>query len=198
MGKIIRLRDKTRELPDNLITKAPWEFRRAEWQTSHFIQISRHYSEKLQRQRTEICRQEDKGILTIPSHHILKGGLAYTIRAVFACRENEEKMREVYYFIGLMDCMINQVNPILRTDLVRALYKKVFAMKETFNIHWYGPLDQVLLPIDSRYYNSVEYRSSLKTAQTMKDLYLAIRKGTDKMFDILSLKYVFYCPGMGE
>ena len=197
MGEIIRLRDKTRKPPDNLITKGPWEFRRAGWETSHFIQIPRYYAAILELQRAESYSKGDKDIHTIPSHHALQGGLAHTIRAIYTCRESEERMREVYYLIGLMDCMINQVNPILRTDLVRALYKKVFAMKETYNIHWYGPVDQVLLPIDPRYYNDVKYRSSLKMARTMKELYLAIRKGSDEMFDILSHKYVFYCPGIG-
>ncbi len=198
MGKIIKLENKREKPPDNLITKAPWEFRKAEWQTSQFIQISRRYAENLQHQIAEILQKQDKAIKTIPSHHVLKGGLEYTVRAVFACRENEEKMREVYYFIGLMDCMINQVNPILRTDLVRGLYKKVLGMKDKFNIHWHGPLDQVLLPIDSIYYNDTEYRSALKSAESMKELYMSIRRGTDEMFDILSLKYVFYCPGIGE
>jgi hypothetical protein len=31
----------------------------------------------------------------------------------------------------------------------------------------------------------------------MKELYEAIRRGTDEMFDILSLEYVFYCPNLG-
>jgi len=49
--------------------------------------------------------------------------------------------------------MINQVNPVLRTDVLRDMYKKIFAMKADLNIHWHGSLDQVLLPIDVRFYN---------------------------------------------
>ncbi|MBW2204675.1 MAG: hypothetical protein JRF52_11445, partial [Deltaproteobacteria bacterium] len=99
---------------------------------------------------------------------------------------------------GLTDCMINQVNPILRTDLLRAMYKKVFAMKEALNIHWHGTLDQVLFPIDYQFYDELAYRSSIREAGTLKELYQAIKRGTDEMFDILSLEYVFYCPWIGE
>lgn len=106
-------------------------------------------------------------------------------------------MRGVYYLTGLMDCMINQVSPILRTDILRAMYKKVFEMREEFSVNWYGPLDQILIPIEPQFFNDSEYRSSLNKAKTMKELYLAIRKGTDEMFDILSHEYLFFCPKMG-
>ena len=131
-------------------------------------------------------------MVDIPAHFTLKGGMAFTIRAMYIHRGKEEKMREIYYLAGLVDCMINQVNPILRTDLLRDLYKKVFLMKEELNVHWHGPLDHVLLPIDSRFHNESEYRAALIRARTMKELYLAIMEGTEEMFDILSFEYVFY------
>jgi hypothetical protein len=187
MAEVINLKDKFRKSEENLICLGPWEFRRADWETLHFIQMLRSRSERLEQHREKI----------LPSHVALKGGMAYTIRALYANRKEERRMREIYYLTGLMDCMINQVNPVLRTDILRAMYKKVFSMKEELNIHWYGPLDQVLLPIDSQLYNESEYRFSLKNACTMKELYKAIRKGTDEMFDILSLEYVFYCPHVG-
>ena len=70
-------------------------------------------------------------------------------------------------------------------------------MREALEIHWYGPITQILLPIDSLFYNEFEYKASLTGADTMKDLYRAIREGADEMFDILSLEYVFYCPSAG-
>jgi len=123
--------------------------------------------------------------------------MACTIQAMYANRHEEEKMRDTYYLIGLTDCMINQVNPILRTDLLRAMYKKVFAMKEALKVHWHGNLDQVLLPLDLEFFDDISYRTSLTKAETMKQLYAAIREGTDEMFDILSLEYAFFSPWMG-
>ncbi len=106
-------------------------------------------------------------------------------------------MREVYYLIGLMDCMINQVNPLLRTDLLRDIYKKVVTMKQDLNIRWYGPVNRVFLPVDSSLYDESKYRSSLNSTHTMKELYQTIRNGTDEMFDVFSMEYVFYYPGLG-
>jgi hypothetical protein len=189
VGKVINLRDRLPKKEDNLVSSRPWEFRRAEWETLYFVQMLRPQSVRLEQHPDDICG--------LPPHFLLKGGMASTIRAIYACREDENKMREIYYLVGLMDCMVNQVNAVLRTDLLRAMYKKVFTMKEELNVHWYNSLDQVLLPIDYKFYNAFAYQASLKNASTMEGLYRAIRRGTDEMFDILSLEYVFYCPGTG-
>jgi hypothetical protein len=195
MGEIVNLQDKFQRPPNNLIISSPWEFRRADWEGHHFIQMLRSQSVKLECHREEVCKQGGKGIWHLPPHFSLKGGMIYTVLAMYAHRDNEDRMRQVYYLTGLMDCMINQVNPVLRTDLLKAMYKKVFSMKTELNVHWYWPLDHVLLPVESSFFNEYEYRALLKSAQTMKELYRVIRIGTDEMFDVLSLEYVFYCPG---
>jgi len=197
MGKILHLEPKLEDPPNNVITLKPFEFRKADWGTAHFIQMVRSNSAKLERHRREIYKQGDKGVWQLPPLFTLTEGMAHTVRALYVYRANEKKMREVYYLMGLVDCMINQVNPILRTDLIRSMYKEVFKMREALNIHWHGPITQILLPIDSLFYNEFEYKASLTKADTMKDLYQAIREGTDEMFDILSLEYVFYCPSAG-
>jgi len=189
MGKVINLQQEPKESPGNLITSSPWEFRKPFWETTHFHQMLKSQSAKL-----ESCREKP---CDLPPHFPLKRGLAHTIRAMYTYRESERKMREVYYLTGLMDCMINQVSPILRTDILRSMYKKIFEIKAVYRVNWYGPLDQVLLPVDSLFFNNSEYQASLSNARTMKELYLEIRKGTDEMFDILSLEYAFYCPKTG-
>ena len=197
MAKIIPLQPKPEEPPENVITLKPLEFRKADWETTRFVQMVRFNSTVLEKHRNEIYNKGNNGVWQLPPHYSLTGGMAHTIRAMYAYREDEEKMREVYYLMGLADCMINQVNSILRTDLLRDMYKKVFEMREQLKIHWYGPLAQILLPIDSQFYNEFEYKASLTGAQTLKELYQTIRIGTDEMFDILSLEYVFYCPSTG-
>ena len=187
MGKVIQLKDKPHTQSDNLITSRPWEFRRADWESRYFIQMLRSQSAKLEKHRTEIHH--------LPPHFVLKGGMAYTIHGIYSNRNSEEKMREVYYLAGLIDCMINQVNPLLRTDLIRDMYKKVVTFKRMLNMNWYGHIDQVLFPIDIQFYNQSEYRERLSRARTMKELYLLIREGTDTMCAILSCEYSFYTPG---
>lgn len=145
----------------------------------------------------ESLKYVPEGLATLPPHFTLHGGMSFTIRSMYINRMNEERMREIYYLVGLTDCMINQVHPILRTDLLRDMYKKVFALKKSLKVHWHGNLDQVLLPIDVEFFDDISYRTSLSKAITMKELYEAIREGTDEMFDILSLEYTFFIPWTG-
>lgn len=195
MGKVIPFKDKTGSPPENLIIPKPWEFRGSDWDSSHFIQMLRSQSVKLEDHRKDIYQKGDSGVWHLPPHFVLNDGMAHTVRAAYIYRENEQKMREVYYLAGLVDCMINQVSPLLRTDLIRDLYKKVMEMKRSLNVNWYGPINQVLLPLDSHLYNELEYREGLTGAKTMRELYDFIREGTNDMFDILSFEYAFYTPG---
>ena len=197
MGQVIDICKRRGRPLDNLITRTPWEFRRADWRGPHFVQMLKSQSNQLENHRHAVHTTGSTGVWEIPSHFALKGGLAHTIRILWANRHSELRMREIYYLTGLMDCMINQVNPILRTDLLRDLYKKVFALKESLTVNWYGPLDQVLLPIHPHLFNESAYRSAIARAATMKDLYGIIERETSEMFDILALEYVFYCPGPG-
>jgi hypothetical protein len=189
MGKVIDLHKRGKGPSTGSTPPDPWRFRRGLWRTSGFAQIRLSLAETLE--------YTPEGLATLPPHFSLKGGMSYTIRAMYMNRRDEVKMREIYYLVGLTDCMINQVHPILRTDLLWGMYKKVFAMKKAFKVHWHGNLDQVLLPIDLEFFDDISYRTSLAKAETMKELYGAIREGTDEMFDILSLEYVFFSPWMG-
>lgn len=188
MGEVIKLPGAPEPSADNLICRHPFEFRHPAWNATYFVQMLRPLAERL---------EQSPPAGEVPPHYALRGGLAYTIRALYLHRSSEGRMRDVYYLTGLMDCMINQVHPVLRTDLLRDMYKRVFDLKARLNIHWFGPLDQVLLPIDQQFYLEADYRGSLIQAASMKALYEAIRNGTGEMFDILSLEYVFYCPGRG-
>jgi len=189
MGKVIDLENRRKGPSNGLTTPEPWRFRKGLWRTRHFIQMRLSLAEPL------VYKPE--GLATLPPHFALKGGMSFTIRSLYVNRRDEKKMREIYYLIGLTDCMINQVHPILRTDLLWSMYKKVFSMKEALKVHWHGNLDQVLLPLDLEFFDDISYRTSLTKAETMKQLYAAIREGTDEMFDILSLEYAFFSPWMG-
>lgn len=187
MGEIIKINGRGGE--DNLITAIPFEFRRAPWDTAHFVQMTKESSQKYEKRRRESNAQ-----VQIPLHFVLKGGMAYTIISLFRLREDENGMREVYYLAGLIDCVINQINPILRTDLIRDVFNKINELKFRYGINWYGPLDQVLFPIDSRYYDISSYHAMIRQADSLKALYKTIKEETEEMFLVLSKEYTFYCP----
>jgi len=197
LGKIIKLKKKSTRPPDNLIADKPLEFRRADWDNSFFIQMLRSQSAKLEKHRAELSQRGHTRIEQLPTHFVLGGSMANTIQALYLHRDNEADMRTVYYLAGLIDCMINQVNPLLRTDLIRGLYKEVTTLKKALKINWHGHIDQVLFPLDQEFYNHAEYQEALTKAKTMRDLYETIRRQIDEMFDILAFEYVFYTPGRG-
>jgi len=192
MGKIIEFHSKTR---DGVITASPLEFRRATWESAYFLQMLKSQSEKLEQHRKEVQEKGGEGVWHLPPHYVLRGGLGCTIAGLYRHRENEEKMRDVYYLAGLVDCMVNQVNPVLRTGLIHGLYQKVMTLRTILGVNWYGPIDQVLFPLDIQFYNELEYRQVLTETKEMSLLYRVIREATDEMFDILSLEYCFYTPG---
>ena len=194
MVRVLKFKEPRGVTPNNLITLKPLEFRFADWGSSHFIQMQKPQSLKLEKHRKEVHEKRDGLIHSLPPHYVLSGSMAFTVQGLFHFRENEEKMREVYYLTGLIDCMIHQVTPLLRTEAIKEMYTKIRTLKSLLNINWYGSIDQIFLPLDTPWHNETEYGVSLSRASTMKELYRLIREGTDEMFDILSLEYVFYAP----
>lgn len=186
MAKVIPFEKRLSKRPDSLITACPWEFRRACWKGTHFVQMLKVHWNGFE------CRQGN--LRDMPPHVVLKNGLAHTIHGIYIYRHNQDKMKEVYYLAGLIDCMINRVNPVLRTDLIRDMYKKIRDLKRILHINWYGPMDRVLFPIDIRFFDHVTYEDSLSKAETLKELYELIRGGTDGMFRVLSSEYIFFTP----
>lgn len=193
MAKILQFKEGAGSPPDNVITLKPWEFRVADWQSRDFIQMLKSQSAKLEAHRKEVY---EKGLRVsqLPPHFPLRGSMAYTIQGIFSYRSNEPKMREVYYLAGLIDCMINRVTPLLRTEAIKEIYKKVMTLKAFLNMTWYSSFDQVLFPLDFQFFNEYEYRNMLSGATSVHELYRLIREGTDEMFDILALEYTFYTP----
>jgi len=194
MGKVLEFKELRGAAPNNLIALKPLEFRSADWESVHFIQMQRSQSLELEKHRKEVHERGGGVIYSLPPHFVLSGSMAFTVQGLFRFRENEEKMREVYYLAGLIDCMVHQVTPLLRTEAIKEMYTKIRTIKSLLNVSWYGSIDQVFLPLDTRWHNESEYRGPLSAATTMQQLYRLIREGTDEMFDILSLEYVFYTP----
>lgn len=196
MARIIQMPVRHPERGENIIVSCPLEFRKACRASMYFIQVPRGRVREFEVRRRGGCAGKASAT-EAPWGQELKCGRDHTIRALFANRQSEETMRRVYYLAGLIDCMINQVNPLLRTDLLRNLYKEAFALKRSLGMEWSGRLDSVLLPVDPLLYSEDEYRKALQCAGTMKELYRRIGDGTREMFDVLADRYVYYCPGTG-
>ena len=189
MARIIKFEKKPKKAAVNSPESGPWEFKRIDRNGKYFIQVLKRDWE---RQENRTGAPEN-----LPNHIVLKGGMSCTIHGVYIYRTDREKMKGVYYLAGLIDCMINRSNPVLRTDLLRDVFKRAKNLKKELKINWYGHMDQVLLPIENRYFDSQSYESDLSAARTLKELYKIIQDGTDRMFDILCTEYLFLLPSEG-
>ena len=113
---------------------------------------------------------------------------------LFRFRENEEQAREFYRLAGLMECVVNSTSPLLRTDLLRSLYKTILALRKSLNFSWKGDSSQFLLPLHPHFYRRSHFFDQVLEATTLKALYKTVEGETTVQFDLLASEYVFYLP----
>lgn len=194
MADIIDLTTKLRTA-DNLVTASPLEFRRGEWQGGYALLCTRGESIRFEAHRLEALKSHGhRHIASVPSHFTLDGGYHYTIGGLFRYRSDESIMRRVYHLAGLMECVTNASSHILRTDLLRHFYKSILEERDKLQIVWRGHVRHFLLPLHPDHRNPNLFFHEIAKADSLKELYAAIRSETDKQFDILSSLYVCYLP----
>jgi hypothetical protein len=189
--------DLTHRLPgtDNLITLQPLEFRRGDWHAGRVLMCTKGESERFEAHRLEALHSPGhRHIAKVPNHFTLDGGYHYTVMGLFRYRSDEALMRRVYRLAGLMECVTNAPSPILRTDLLRRLYKSILDERDQLKVAWRGTVRHFLLPFHPEYHNPNLFLHGIATAGSLKELYTAIETETDDQFDVLSKLYVFYLP----
>jgi hypothetical protein len=122
------------------------------------------------------------------------GGCDYTAMGLFRWREEEERAREFYRLAALMECVVNSTSPLLRTDLLRSLYKTIMELKKTLNFSWKGDSTKFLLPLHQQFYQRSHFFDEILRCKTLKDLYEKVDCETEVQFDVLAAEYVFYLP----
>jgi hypothetical protein len=193
MAKIIDFGD-SRKGDDNLICRKPLEFRRGDWRQGHILQCLRSEAEKYQHHRIQAIANGHSHIRFIPEHFSLVGGCDYTAMGLFRWREEEERAREFYRLAALMECVVNSTSPLLRTDLLRSLYKTIMELKKTLNFSWKGDSTKFLLPLHQQFYQRSHFFDEILRCKTLKDLYEKVDCETEVQFDVLAAEYVFYLP----
>jgi len=178
----------------NLIASAPLEFRRGEWISGSAILCTREESAKLEAQRRKATTDRPP-VTLVPNHIRLEGGYHFTFVWLFRFREDEERMRRLYWLAGLMECVTKAPSPVLRTDLVRRFFKIINEEREKLNVSWKGNVRDFLLPLHPEHYDPGVFIETIRDASSLKDLLSGIEKETNSQFDILAEKYVFYVPG---
>ncbi len=194
MADIIDLIPKS-EIKDNLITAQPLEFRLGDWRTGYVMMCTRQESVKYEAHRQEaFASRGHQHIAFVPNHFTLDGGSHYTIQGLIRYRGDESLMRRVYRLAGLMECVTNVSSPILRTDLLRRVYKSILDEREALQVVWRGNVVHFLLPLHPDFRNPNLFQHNLAKAESLKELFTAIENETNAQFDILAHHYVFYLP----
>ncbi len=178
----------------NLIASAPLEFRRGQWLSGIAILCTREESAKLEAQRRK-ATPDRPPVTLVPNHVRLDGGYHFTFLWLFRFREDEQRMRRLYWLAGLMECVTKAPSPVLRTDLVRRFFKIINEEREKLNVSWKGNVRDFLLPLHPEHYDPGAFMETIHNASSLKDLLTGIEEETNSQFDILAEKYVFYVPG---
>ncbi len=132
---------------DNLLSVHPLEFRRGPWRSGFAMMCTREESARFEEHRRETLRLKGhEHIAFVPNHFSLDGGYHYTVMGLFRYRAEEALMRRVYRLAGWMECVTRATSPVLRTDLLRRLYKTIQEERQALNIVWRGNIQHFLLP----------------------------------------------------
>lgn len=192
MADIIDLSSRLKPA-NNLIAISPFEFRKSEWLSGNAVLCTRAESAKLEAQRRK-STPDRPPITIVPNHVTLDGGYHYTCLWLFRFREDEKRMRRLYFLAGLMECVTKAPSPVLRTDLVRRFFKIINEERDQLNVSWKGNARNFLLPLHAGHYDPGVFIDAVSSAASLKELLAAIEKETDSQFDILAGNYVFYVP----
>ncbi len=192
MADIIDLSTKLKPR-HNLIASAPLEFRRGEWLSGSAILCTREESAKLEAQRRKTTPDRPP-VTLVPNHIRLDGGYYFTFLWLFRFREDEKRMRRLYWLAGLMECATKAPSPVLRTDLVRRFFKIINEERDKLNVSWKGNVRDFLLPLHPEHYDPGLFIETIRNALSLKDLLAGIEQETNRQFDILAENYVFYVP----
>jgi hypothetical protein len=194
MAKIIQFEDGRKIINDNLICRKPLEFRRGDWDKGQVLQCLRDEAKKYQSHRRQALTNGHRHIRFVPESFSLVGGSHYTVMGLYRLRQQEKQARELYRLAGLMECVVNSSSPLLRTDLLRGVYKTIMTLRQDLDFSWKGDSSQFLLPLHPHLYQRSHFFAQLNQAGTIKALYDAVIRETGIQFDLLEAEYVFYLP----
>jgi hypothetical protein len=185
---------KIHRVPDNVIADKPWRFRRAEWATSQPLMCGLHQAAQFEDHRREVWRPGRPHVHELPLGVTLDAGQIITVQGVFRHLGHEENMRQVMYAAGLMEAMINYPSPILRTDLIRAVYQRLETLSRGLGVVWRGRSERFLPTLSPQLYHPNRLSGKLARINNLQVFYDTIREETDDQFDLVARHYVFYVP----
>ncbi len=194
MAQVIEF-DGHRRHADTLLCRRPLEFRLGNWPTGFALLCTRgearRFEHRLQQQAGD---SQSDPIVKVANHIRLDDGCHFTVQGLFRHRRDEDRMRRVYRLAGLMECVTSVSSPVLRTDLLRHVYRTILDERAALAVAWRGNVTHYLLPLYCQHYNRDLFFHRVRTAESLKAFYSVIADETEEQFRVLSRDYVIYVP----
>ena len=199
MSKIIKLPGSSSpvekpELPNNVITNGPLRLRWGDWRTNKIIQVHVGPAAAFEDHRAECFAKGLDHTGDMPSHFALDGPSHDTALALLRHRNDAEKLIQVNYLAAMMEALVNTPCAILRTDLIRRVYREVEVLGKALGLSWHAVEGRFLLPLDEDAQNPEAFSSRLSRLDNLSEFFAVLKDVAQRRHDILAKKYVLYYP----
>lgn len=177
-----------------VISTAPLRLRWGEWRTPHAILVHVQSAAVYEDWRDDALASGTDPSAQMPSHFALDGGLHETAHALLRHRGNESKLIDVTYLSLLMETLVNTPCAILRTDLIRRVYREVDALSAALTLRWRGRAGHFMLPLNQDARDPGGFERTVAPIAELKALFNTLRDIAATRLDTLKKGYVIYFP----
>lgn len=180
--------------PGHIITQSPMRLRWGPWRTSHIIQVHVGAAAAYEDFREECSQSGQDPAAQMPAHFTLNGGLRDTAIALLRFRNNNAAQENVTYLSLLMEILVNVPCPILRTDLIRRVYKEVDRLSSELILRWRSQDGHFMLPLATDAAEPYALAQAIAHIENLSEFFDTIKSLAHKHYQELRNNYVFYFP----
>lgn len=191
----IELHPKDRGGPaDNVITDQPMRLRWGLWRTGHVLQVGLQAAAQYEDFRTECHTSGQDPSGRMPPHFTLDADLRDTAMALLRFQDDPSAQEDVCYLCALMEALVHTPCAILRTDLIRRVYREVESLGKKLSLRWQAGDGHFLLPINEDAGDPNQFRRRVAPLDDLKAFFATLRALAQERYQKLATQYVFYFP----
>ena len=194
MSDIIKFPDKGLPGRDNVITTKPMRLRWGGWRSNKILQVHVGAAAVYEDFRQECIAQGRDPASQVPPAHELSGGLRETALALLRFRNSEQQQRRAYYLAALLEALITAPCAILRTDLIRRVYREVETLSEELGLRWSSHSGRLMLSLEQDAKDPDMMSKRLENIDNLSRFFEEIRDISDSRYQTLAKSYVLYYP----
>lgn len=195
MTGLIEFPKKGPKAPDNVITTQPMRLRWGDWATSRIIQVHVQPAAAYEDQRQEDFAAGRALGGVMPAHYSLDGPMHDTALAYLRHKNDAKAQEDITYLSVLMEVLTNIPCPILRTDLIRRVYREVEQLSNRLSHRWHGRSGSFLPPLNLDAGKPQELAERIVAVDNLQTFFAIARDIAQNRHQALAKQYVIYYPG---